>query len=358
MPGLNYSYEDYATPLFDSVASVATKTTSPYTWQHSIGNGSNRLLIVLVAVQGATQPTATAVTFNGVAMTKVRSDQGSNGGATHLNETSIWFLHNPPIGTYTVSVTSTVPTSPDLSGVSLSYFGAKQVSTADAASGSAGATAGPRTATLTTATDKAFVVGVGHYMSDSAAQPNAFSTETFRKSQPMSINLGGMIVAFDGGQPVDKAGTARSMTFYGRVASATDFLTTISIASFAPHIADNNAMLAAMNSAQMSNLAADDGDYFIQTGSECVISEFKKVWTNNTDNISAIWNGRTTFSPAISPVLLQIYNVSTAAWETIDKETVVPADTDFTLQATQTANVANYYDSRLTVSFRVYQQVI
>lgn len=106
------------------------------------------------------------------------------------------------------------------------------------------------------------------------------------------------------------------------------------------------------------NVAVDDGDYFIQYGSEYLIQEYKKKWTNATDVITFVWKGRTTFSTLVSPFLIQIYNVNTTTWETLARETRIPADTDFTLTVTQTANVANYYDTNNIVTFRTYQLVI
>jgi len=106
------------------------------------------------------------------------------------------------------------------------------------------------------------------------------------------------------------------------------------------------------------NVSVDDGDYFIQYGSEYMIQEFKKKWTNNTDNISFIWKGRSTLSTVTSPLLIQVYNVNSATWETLAREKRMPADFDFTLRALVTQNVSNYYDSNNVVTFRSYQQVI
>lgn len=112
------------------------------------------------------------------------------------------------------------------------------------------------------------------------------------------------------------------------------------------------------NNAQYSDALGDDGDYFIEYGSEYMIRNYQRINTNNTDSPTFTWKGRTTESTLISPMLIQIYNVSTAAWETLAIANKVPADTDFSLSVTQTANVSNYYDTSNTVTFRSYQQVI
>lgn len=114
----------------------------------------------------------------------------------------------------------------------------------------------------------------------------------------------------------------------------------------------------AFSSLQYGNVSADDGDYLIQTGSLYLTAYYKKIWTNTTDSPSFTWRGRSTLSPQISPVFLQIYNVSTSTWETLDTETLQPADRDFVMSGVQSTNTANYYDTRNIVSFRIYQKVI
>jgi len=109
---------------------------------------------------------------------------------------------------------------------------------------------------------------------------------------------------------------------------------------------------------QYANSSIDDGDYFIQQGSSNIIQQFKSTHTNNTDNITISWKGRTTIAPSASPVYLQIYNFNTLTWNIISSQTVKPSDTDFILTGTQTINLSNYYDSNFNVVARIYQQVV
>lgn len=106
------------------------------------------------------------------------------------------------------------------------------------------------------------------------------------------------------------------------------------------------------------NVAVDDGDYFIQTGSEYTIQTYKKKWTNNTDTPSFTWKGRSTESALTSPIIIQIFNVNSATWETLRTINKQPADFDAPIIVTQTINIANYYSTTNVVTFRVYQQVI
>lgn len=107
-----------------------------------------------------------------------------------------------------------------------------------------------------------------------------------------------------------------------------------------------------------SDVDGDDGDYFIEYGSEYMIREYKKKWINNTDVPTFTWRGRSTVSTIVSPMLVQIYNQNSAAWETLAVANKVPADTDFSVTVSQTTNVSNYYDSNLIVTFRSYQLVV
>lgn len=64
------------------------------------------------------------------------------------------------------------------------------------------------------------------------------------------------------------------------------------------------------SSKNVQNQAVDDGDYFIQYGSEYVIEEYKYTNTNNTDAVTLTWKGRSTESCVVSPLLIQVYNLS------------------------------------------------
>lgn len=114
----------------------------------------------------------------------------------------------------------------------------------------------------------------------------------------------------------------------------------------------------AMTAVQVGNVTTDDGDYFIQRGSKYVIQEYEQTHQNNTDTISFTWKGRTTESTLISPIVIQIYNVNSTTWETLDTITTLPADTDTIATVSKSINLSNYYNATNTVSFRVYQRVI
>lgn len=313
------------------------------------------MLIVAMVLQGATQPTTTAVTFNGVSMSKVRGDQGTNGGATWFNETSLWALANPPVGTFTISATATVPTNPDMSGASMSYFNCEQVSAADSSNGTTQTVSGLISTTLTIVENSSIVVSVLSYMNDEATNGKSVPFDIKRQAQSMSIGLNGTLLATDSGTSVPSG--SRAVSYLTKAGAGTTFLSTITAASFSPSIAAATNEVNIDTSKNDQNIAVDDGDYFIQYGSKIMLQEYKKKWTNTTDQPTFTWKGRTTQSTVLSPLLIQIYNISTAAWETLMRETRMPADTDFQRTVTQSANISNYYDSNNIVTFRVFQQV-
>ena len=78
-------------------------------------------------------------------------------------------------------------------------------------------------------------------------------------------------------------------------------------------------------------------------------------------------NLQSALAPTISTVYLQIYNVVTDIWETLDFNDIYPASTPFDLIGRITSNQANYYDDAVSdtnfpetyalneVTIRVYQ---
>lgn len=116
----------YYTITKDAESAKAWSSTT--TWNHTIGSGRNRMLLVLVSVRNES---ATSVTYDGVAMTKI--------GDSSTYNASIWALPNPNIGTNQVAVT--LSGSDDFAGGGISLFGAAQtdyVDDVDNAGGDAG----------------------------------------------------------------------------------------------------------------------------------------------------------------------------------------------------------------------------
>lgn len=85
----------YKTIVVDATSTIAFGTTS--TVNHTIGNGNNRLLLVGIGTRGGS---VSAVTFNGVAMTRAKL-------STSYDQCTgeVWYLYNPDIGTHQIAIT-------------------------------------------------------------------------------------------------------------------------------------------------------------------------------------------------------------------------------------------------------------
>src|SRR5262249_42255128 len=109
-------------------ATTATGRTS-LSWSHTIGAGTDRALVVGVAVEDATTADAnvTSVTYNGVALTAVPNSKRSGGGAGII-QTQLFFLVGstvPAAGAHTVTVTFQGPVDGSSAGA-ISLFGVSQ----------------------------------------------------------------------------------------------------------------------------------------------------------------------------------------------------------------------------------------
>ncbi len=93
------------------------------TWSHTTSAVNDRILVVSVdtAWNLAAPSTATGVTYNGVALTKLAGLTGQAGRANG----SVWYLINPPVGAHNVVVTFTGNAS-DEAGESTTYYNVDQ----------------------------------------------------------------------------------------------------------------------------------------------------------------------------------------------------------------------------------------
>ncbi len=92
---------------YDSSGS-GTSTTSPLNWNHVVGTGNNRLLVVTISISrdnnAASPGNVTAVTYNGVAMTQQVTDVYTSTSNPQVRS-YIFYLKNPASGTHQIQVT-------------------------------------------------------------------------------------------------------------------------------------------------------------------------------------------------------------------------------------------------------------
>jgi len=153
----------FADIALDAVSTGENATTgvSSITFSHTIGGGSNRMLIVAAGREGNdTNPNVTisSVTYNSVAMTLV-SGTSAQVGTTFTANTSLYYMLGsalPPAGTYNVVITLT-GNAGDILGIAVSLTGvAQQAPEASAANTSSTGT--PITTNITTLTNGAWLV--------------------------------------------------------------------------------------------------------------------------------------------------------------------------------------------------------
>jgi hypothetical protein len=132
-------------------------SVSSYSWSHTC-TGDNLLLVFGDSHNNGsdTDRTVTGVTYNGVAMTLIRSDLGS--ATSFRDRTTLFYLIAPASGSHTVAVTLS-GTVDDANGGVMSYTGARQNNQPDSHNGATG-TGVLATVDVTTLYDNCWVVDV------------------------------------------------------------------------------------------------------------------------------------------------------------------------------------------------------
>lgn len=106
-------------------------------------------------------------------------------------------------------------------------------------------------------------------------------------------------------------------------------------------------------------VSKDDDIRVPVTGNDFYLAhQFRVINNSNKDVIRVKVNLQSTLAPTSSPVYLQIWNVTTSSWQTLDSDNTSPVNTDFDLVGVRSTNLDSYYDNDLEVAFRVYQENI
>jgi hypothetical protein len=114
--GSRFANLSIPTPAVVDRSSSATKLGTSLSWSHTVGTGSDRLLVVGVSVENG--QTVSAVSYRGAALTFLGAR--SNGGF----RVEMWYLKAPASGTGTVAVS--LSGSANMVGGAVSFFGADQ----------------------------------------------------------------------------------------------------------------------------------------------------------------------------------------------------------------------------------------
>lgn len=142
---------------FDRFTAFDQSDCDPCQWTHTVSAAATDRILVVSFGYGNAPTAVSGVTYNGIPLTEIRTETFAGGRVT-----SMWYLVNPPAGTYTVSVNLTAPSTGTFSGVSASYGGVDQATPVEA--GHVGAQGNSATATvdITTTNAGAWIVD-SHY---------------------------------------------------------------------------------------------------------------------------------------------------------------------------------------------------
>lgn len=145
----------------DATSSNEGSSSSPHTTAHTIGAGSNRLLIVGVRIDPGND-NITGVTYNGVAMAAgPKRVHGNTGAATQRNITvALYSLINPPTGTANIVVSFSGGGSPYCVTRGVSYSNAHQTTQGTPTNTNAADGATTLASTLITTLNNALHIGM------------------------------------------------------------------------------------------------------------------------------------------------------------------------------------------------------
>jgi len=166
---------------FDAYSTDTASWSSSVTFPHTIGSGSNRLLVVGVSIEhDASGPTVSSITYNGQALTKIDSRGIYN---DYYGRAELWYMLEaglPGAGTYNIVVNT--PSSPEeviagaisLNGVAQQAPEAKAESSADYLD--------TISTSITTLTDGAWLVDAAHSGMEYGYTPDSGQTERYDRA--------------------------------------------------------------------------------------------------------------------------------------------------------------------------------
>jgi hypothetical protein len=143
---------------FDSVSTSANmEDVGTATWSHTVGAGSDRVLLVGVRSRSfGSAPVVGSITYGGVSMSLQQATTFNYSGSSWIG-VEVWKLVNPTVGTANVVVTATYGYD-DASAVALSFTGVDPTTPIEAAGNTVASTAAATaTASVTTLTANALV---------------------------------------------------------------------------------------------------------------------------------------------------------------------------------------------------------
>lgn len=96
--------QTYAAVTVDATSNVvtSTRTATSASWSHTVGTGSNRMLVVGVSLVDTSTNNVTGITYGSVALTRIGTVSRTSSSYRYITE--IWYLLSPASGTDTITV--------------------------------------------------------------------------------------------------------------------------------------------------------------------------------------------------------------------------------------------------------------
>ncbi len=291
----------------DSI-SGGTNTATPLTFSHTIGSGSNRLLVVSIASEGwaAGSYDVTAVTYDTISLTK--AVENTVGSSAFMN-TEIWYLLDadlPSAGTYTVSV-AVSGTPQEINAGAVSVTGAAQrAPEAIAASDDNENGAGSIQTGITTLTDGAWVfdcVGSGNNITFT---PDAGQTEFYEQG-----------VSTSGGAGSYEEKSTAGLETQGWTADATSNRLSHVLAAFAPAAIELDSISGGTNTATPLTFS-----HTIGSGSNrlLVVSIASEGWAAGSYDVTAVTYDTISLTKAVENTVGSSAFMNTEIWYLLDAD--------------------------------------
>lgn len=142
---------------FDRFTTFDESGCDPCQWIHTVTAAATDKILVVSFGYGDDPNAIVGVTYNGIPLTEIRTEKIAGGKIA-----SMWYLLNPPAGTYTVSVDLTVASAGTFTGASASYAGVDQTNPVEAGHVGAQGTSATATLDITTTNAEAWVIDTHH----------------------------------------------------------------------------------------------------------------------------------------------------------------------------------------------------
>ena len=130
----------------------APTTTASWTFSHTVGAGSDRVLVVATSHRDGNK-NVTNITFNGVTLTQAIQQNGTSSN----NQVNIWYLVNPTVTTANVVIT--VSGSVKIAATAINLTGVYQAAPVSSTAGNSGTSTAP-SATVVSASNELVMAAV------------------------------------------------------------------------------------------------------------------------------------------------------------------------------------------------------